>query len=382
MVIFRKTKNYFLKLFFTIICGSSSDNIKFKKQDVKNVLIAIYTGVGNFILFTPTLKALKLYLPRARFTLLYGGKTGFEQVVKGSNLIDDYILVKRESTFWDKLSTIVKIRKSEYDLVVNEFHASLFIKTLTALSGAEYLVGHVSSPGIDISYDNIYNIPAKMRLNQHEIDRYIELIIPLGIKKTNIDKKTFFYISTTERKFANNFFKKYNLNSKKVIGIQAGSNPAAYWKRWNKDKFSKIGDLILNLDNTEVILLGSPSEIEIVHHIEKNMKNTPINIAGKTSIKQVAAIINMIDLLICNDSGLMHIGVAVDTPVIAIYGPTDYTRTAPLGKKHTIIRKKYECSPCFKFKNDKVLQCPFEYKCLADISVDEVYDNVELCLKK
>ena len=107
-------------------------------------------------------------------------------------------------------------------------------------------------------------------------------------------------------------------------------------------------------------------------------KQKVINISGKTTIKQAAAIINMLDVLVCNDSGLMHVAVAVDTPVIALYGPTDYTRTAPLGKKHTIIRKKYDCSPCFKMEGrDTVLNCPFNYQCMNDIIVKEVLKAVK-----
>ena len=91
---------------------------------------------------------------------------------------------------------------------------------------------------------------------------------------------------------------------------------------------------------------------------------------------QVAALIEQCDLLVCNDSGLMHAAVAVGTPVVAIYGPTDIRRTAPLGGQHTVIRHELPCSPCFKLEGDEQVHACSHHDCLMTITVDEVLQSM------
>src|SRR5204862_179683 len=98
--------------------------------------------------------------------------------------------------------------------------------------------------------------------------------------------------------------------------------------------------------------------------------------AGRTSVKQVAALIEQCDLLVCNDSGLMHMAQAVRTPVVAIYGPTDIRRTAPLGEHNVVIRHELPCSPCFKLEGeDLVHACP-HHDCLMTITPAEVFSAI------
>jgi ADP-heptose:LPS heptosyltransferase len=81
-------------------------------------------------------------------------------------------------------------------------------------------------------------------------------------------------------------------------------------------------------------------------------------------------------LLVCNDSGLMHVAVAVETPVVAIYGPTDLRRTAPLGARHRVVRHPMACSPCFKLEGDEQVHlCP-HHDCLNTITADEVFHEI------
>jgi ADP-heptose:LPS heptosyltransferase len=112
------------------------------------------------------------------------------------------------------------------------------------------------------------------------------------------------------------------------------------------------------------------------------MEKKPIVAAGKTSIKQAAAILEKSDVLVCDDSGLMHMSVAVGTPVIAIFGPTDHTRTAPYGKEHIIVQKDLECIPCSKIDMDPKKRirtdlCPYDNRCIKDITVDEIYNIIK-----
>lgn len=369
----------FLKFYWVV-----KSNPRFEHSKVKKVLIYAYTGLGNFVLFTPTLRAIKGHLPQANFTLLHGNDTGCQEVVTGSDLFDKYVVVRRDADWWTKLKWIYKLHKRKYDLVISEFHNNnLFMVLLTILSGARYRLGHVTSPGWNNDWDWIYNLPVKMKKNQHERGRYLELAYALGIQKQKINKKPFICINSKDKDFDKKFLASYCINDRhKIVSVQFGTSPATQWKQWSLNKYRKLCDMILKLPNTKVIVHGSPNEVNMINSVAVKMNNRPVIAAGKTSVKQVAVIIKESDLLVCNDSGLMHIAVAVGTPVVAIYGPTDYTRTTPLGDKHTIIRKNLDCSPCFRLNGtEKVENCPYGYKCLNSISADEVFRVVTKKLK-
>ena len=352
----------------------------FYQSEVRKVLVYAYTGLGNFILYTPTLRVLKKGFPNANFTLLHSGDTGCQEVVTGSSLFDDYTVVKRDAKWYTRLKWIYKLRKEKYDLIISEFHNNHpFLILLTVLCGAPYRAGHITSPGWNNNWDFIYNIPVKMKKDQHERDRYLELARALGTSSEEDDKKPFIFIEEDDIEFATNFLVNHNCNEKhKIISVQVGTSPAMRWKQWNLKKYGMLCDKILKLKNTKIILHGSPAERKMIDKVAEDISDSnAIIAAGEVSIKQAAAIIEKSDMLICNDSGLMHVAVAVDTPVIAIFGPTDYTRTAPLGEIHKMIRKDLECSPCFKLDGkEKVENCPYDYKCLNSIGVDEVFKVV------
>ena len=97
-----------------------------------------------------------------------------------------------------------------------------------------------------------------------------------------------------------------------------------------------LGRLMEDSAGSRIVLFGSVLEEEMVRGMAEARPRVTVA-AGKTSVKQAAALIERCDLLVCNDSGLMHAAVAVGTPVVAIYGPTDYRRTAPLGAIHRMI---------------------------------------------
>jgi 3-deoxy-D-manno-octulosonic-acid transferase/heptosyltransferase-1 len=149
------------------------------------------------------------------------------------------------------------------------------------------------------------------------------------------------------------------------------------WKQWPIERYREvIGRVVAERPDTHIILFGSALEEEMIREMAHGLKGKISIAAGKTSVKQVAALIEQCDVLVCNDSGLMHAAVAVGTPVTAIYGPTDFRRTAPLGDRHTIIRHDLPCSPCFKLEgDDQVRACP-HHDCLMTITADEVFNAI------
>lgn len=367
---------FFLKI---VIFFKNDRKVKFEKNDIKKVLIFGYTGLGNFVLYTPAIKTIRKYLQNAKFTLLHGNDTGCQEVLSGSGLIDNYLVIDRNANPLKKLRVIEQVRKDEYDLIISDFHNDkIFLALLLVFSGAKYRLGHISSPGWKGKWDCIYNIPVKMKEEQHEIDRYLELAYALKINENDIDRKPFFYLGKKDIQFALSFMKSNRIDIEKnlIISVQMGTSPNMRWKQWGLKKYRELCDRILELPNTVVIFHGSYSERDMIEEVARQMKYKPIVMAGRTTIKQAAAIIKYSNNLICNDSGLGKISIALGTTTITIWGPSDYPRAKAWEKGHYDIRRDLECSPCFRMEGTKkVKNCPFNYRCINDISVDEVFNT-------
>jgi lipopolysaccharide heptosyltransferase II len=363
-----------------LVCLPEKD---FSPDRVERILVFAYHGLGNFIMYTPALKLLLERYPRARIDLQVGNDTGCEEVIAGTDLFDNvYNLPYRAGLkAWTKRA--LEIRNTGYDLTVNEFHShSWQLALLVAASKAPFRAGHITSPGWPrrfSRYSFIFNLPIAMREDEHEVERYLDLARVTGARNLLLaEAETFIHLTDRDREFAQAFLTRATAEPvAAIIGVQPGTSPAMRWKQWPIERYRKLMERLMAENSESLILLfGSAGEVEMIKEMAEGLGPRVVVAAGKTSVKQVAALIERCDLLICNDSGLMHTAVAVGTPVAAIYGPTDINRTAPLGSCHTVIRHELPCSPCFKLEGDaQVHLCP-HHDCLMTITPDEVYQIV------
>ncbi|HWC78002.1 MAG TPA: lipopolysaccharide heptosyltransferase II [Blastocatellia bacterium] len=352
-------------------------------EKVRRILVFAYHGLGNFIMYTPALRQLRERYPDARIDLQVGNDTGCEEVLAGSGLFDNIYNLRYKSGARAWIERAREIRETRYDLTINEFHShSWKLALLVAASGATWRLGHVTSPGWPFRfsrYSFVFNIPVRMREAEHEVERYMELVSAAGAPAISIDEaRPFIHLEQEDREFAHAFFESHSLEKAgTVIGVQPGTSPAMRWKQWPLDRYRElISRLIDESPDSHIVLFGSESEWEMINKVAGGLGPRVTVAAGRTTVKQVAALIENCDMLVCNDSGLMHVAVAVGTPVVAIYGPTDIRRTAPLGRDHVVIRHELPCSPCFRLDGEEQIHlCP-HHDCLMTITQDEVFDTV------
>ncbi|HYV05963.1 MAG TPA: lipopolysaccharide heptosyltransferase II [Blastocatellia bacterium] len=353
-------------------------------ERISRILVFAYHGLGNFIMYTPALRLLRERYPTARIDLQVGNKTGCEEVVAGAELFDNVYNLPYSAGLTAWLRRAREIRETNYDLTINEFHSHSWpLAALVAASGACYRVGHVTSPGWPAEFSRygfVFNIEVAMREDEHEIERYLDLVVAAGARRAELSEvRTFIHLTAEDREFARSFLEREEGNTaERIIGFQPGSSPTMAWKQWPLDRYRDvIGSLMADAPGSRIVLFGSASEEEMVRSLAAGLGPRVTVAAGKTSVKQVAALIECCDLLVCNDSGLMHAAAAVGTPVVAIYGPTDFRRTAPLGLQHTMIRHELPCSPCFKLDGEEQVHlCP-HHDCLMTITSGEVLQAIE-----
>jgi ADP-heptose:LPS heptosyltransferase len=159
------------------------------------------------------------------------------------------------------------------------------------------------------------------------------------------------------------------------IGLHSGAHALA--RRWPVECFARVADELAHLFDAQIILTGNTDEQTIVQSMKEQMTTRPINLAGKTSLGGLAALIDTLDLFISNDTGPAHLADALGTPSITIFGPTDYQRWAPLNQRlHRIVRYPVACSPC------SYQTCPIDHRCLKGVSPEMVIEAARDLLVK
>src|SRR5262245_7405625 len=326
---------------------------------IERILVFAYHGLGNFIMYTPALKRLRERYPEARIDLQVGNNTGCEEVLAGAGLFDNIYNCPYRSGVRVWLRRGLEIRRARYDVTINEFHSHSWLLAMIAVhSRAPFRVGHVTSPGWvrhSSRFSFIFNIPVAMAEDEHEIDRYMDLVAALDAPAAPPgEARPFIHLREVDRQFAEDYIRRAGIGpADTVVGIQPGTSPAMGWKQWPIDRYRALLErLVSEMPAVRIVLFGNPIEVEMSAELIRGLESKVALAAGQTSVKEVAALIERCRWLVCNDSGLMHVAVAVGTPVVAIYGPTDIRRTRPWGTGHVVIRHDMPCSPCFRLEGE------------------------------
>jgi heptosyltransferase-2 len=151
-------------------------------------------------------------------------------------------------------------------------------------------------------------------------------------------------------------------------------NPGATYglaKCWYPDRFGELGRRLVRKRKSSILLFGREGERAISQSILRHFQGGGVDLTGKTSLLQLAALLERCRILVTNDTGTMHVATAVGTPVVALFGSTDPTTTGPWGDSHTVVKKDVPCSPCLK------RICPGDHQCMDLITVNEVEEAVE-----
>jgi len=340
-----------------------------------NILIVKLSAIGDVIHTLPSLTALRKLYPDAHITWVV--EEAAADLVKNHPDLDAVIISRRKSWSrdfqkgqfrrpWEELQSFIKtVRQRPYDLVI-DFHGLFKSSIIVFFSDGKRKLGYNSLQELSGLFLN-EKIPEDM--NKHAVERYLDFPRYLGAK---IDKARFVLPSNQEaEEKIRILMDEYNLEDKKFIAI----NPVAYWetKLWSNEKFARLADLIHDKLQMKVVFTGSAKEP--IEKISSSMTTESINLGGATTLLDLASLYKKARIVITTDSGPMHLAAAVETPVIALFGPTDPSRTGPYGAGHAIIRTELPCSPCFLKK------CSTK-KCMEDITVKNVFAVVKEKLAK
>lgn len=342
-------------------------------HDVKpeRIAVLLWGGIGNYVLFSPALYAIRNKFPKAELAIC-----SFQHFAEElfSTTGDRYLTLGENPSFRSVRRMLFLLRQYKPDAVVSNAMSPTFLSSFMAyLSGARVRVG------IDRLWRGALNNIRIKDETCHEVE--LNICIARAFMRNQVEAKLRLDHSEEDERIANRTAKELlgETISKVRVAVQPGSGRRQSFKRWEKEKFKRLIDKLLNID-AKVVVIGTEEEQDEIAFIRKGIRHRNLSfLRTHLTLPQIALFLCHVDLVVANDTSMVHLAAASGIPSVVIYGPTDPAKNEPWGVSSRIVRKKLACSPCYRYA---IPRCNRNFKCLRDISVAEVFDAVKEIMKE
>ncbi len=325
------------------------------------IVVRVPNWLGDAVLSFPALESLKRNLAQAQMWI--AAREEVQDLYSSLDFVKGIITLPGLNNFRNLRDASKKIKEYDFDiglLLTNSFSSALlfFLAKIPQRWGySRDNRGFLLTKGVPFkSLDG----PAP-----HQVHYYLNLISRLGFQTST--PELILPLSLREKNWVRNELSASGYDPKKPLIIL---NPGAYYgpaKRWPASRFAELASMLQEKNKAQILIIGSAEEAELVESIASSMTERPIDMAGKTTLLQLAELISLADLFITNDSGPMHITNALRVPLIAIFGPTDPRITGPFHQPSAVIKKEVPCWPC------SYRACPFDHRCMTEIEPIEIF---------
>jgi ADP-heptose:LPS heptosyltransferase len=335
----------------------------------KSILVAEYWNLGDLAILVPFLRNLRAGFPRARLSLLVN--ESLKSFLEGQGLVDEFIWVRvpwaQHHSRWKKYNpfsrdwisfarTLRAVRKRQFDWAISG-RMDARDNFLLWLSGAPRRIGYGLGGGGFLLTDRV--VPDLSR--PHRTDIWLHLLDSLG-KPPSRDLSGF-QLTTDDFASARLFFQERGISSDaSLIGIHPGARIAV--RRWGDERFAEVARELLAESDAHILWFSDPANPSVAPPLERCH---PVSLEFRSFL----AVLSRCRLLICNDSGPMHLANLLSVPVVALFGSTNPVWFGPRGAQDRIvIRPEFWCRPCFDY-------CIFdEPHCLRTITPGQVIASV------
>ncbi len=323
------------------------------------ILVFEVNWLGDVVLSTPVFKTIKENFPSSSVAVALHPRT--RPLLEYNPYIDKIIEFDErglQRPFRKKIEFVKFIRREKFDKVIL-LHRSFTRALLCLLAGIPERIGY-STPKRRLILAKPISPPPGLI---HRQDYYLYLLKRAGFKIT--ERVSHIYVRDEHRRYAQDILQ--GLERKVLIGMHCSGN----WplKRW--PYFAELLNLFKDFD-WGIVLVGSSKEEALINSllskVNDSVRRRIINLAGKTSLLELAAVCERLDCFVSSDSGPLHIASSIGTKTVGIFGPTHPEITSPRGPASSkILFKDVGCSiPCY------VKACPWDLKCLRSINPEEV----------
>jgi heptosyltransferase II len=334
----------------------------------KNIVVRSPTWVGDAVMSLPALYELRRIFPEGHIAV--AAPPGTADIFIHSDSVNEVILQPRGGL----LSTFTQAReilKRQFDLAVT-FQNSFGSAVVASLARVPLRIGYATDRR-SFLLTHPLSVP-DWKDRRHESFYYLNIVAELerlflGTSTVNRTEPQFsLHVSAERKESARRLLADHGASLTKPIALLCPGSINSRAKRWPPERYAALADRIAQAGMT-VALIGSPGELPVSEEVAAQAESSPLIFTGKTTVAEAVALISIADVLITNDTGPAHIGAALKTRTIVIFGPTNPLTTYPMSSNAEIIRHPPDCAPCM------LRDCPIDHRCMTAISPEEVFER-------
>ena len=302
---------------------SEQSNSQFDLDQIQRILILRMGPLGETLLTTPVIRALRGRFPEAY--IAYMVAPGREGLVSENPNIDEVITYS------------VSIPKLIYGMAKRSFQMVVILQPTfrlvlhTFIARIPFRIGFETNSG----KGRLLHVSVPNNINQHETARYLDVVRGIGIEPDSEEPEMF--VNAAAQEWADDFLAETGISADRpLIGLNPGSGSES--RRWSKVGFAEVGDQLHQKYSAQIFITAGDAEGALPHEVAGLMSCSPIIITGITPL-QLGAILQKCRLYISNDTGPMHMSTAVRTPTIALFGASNPRQWGPHWPPHTMIAR-------------------------------------------
>lgn len=331
----------------------------------ESILVRAANWVGDVVMSLPALEALRELYPQSRITVL--ARPWVKELLSSHPAVDEVWEYAKDGGRIRDLTAVWRaarrVRGGDFEMAVlfqNAFEAAF----ISRLGSVPVRVGYdTDGRGLFLSHPVSRKTAPK---GAHQVAYYLNIIRALGWNGE--DRDPCLRVAEENRDLAGRLLEGEEVvRDRRIVGMAPGAafGPA---KRWPAERFAEIADRAAAEWGAGILILGSAGDRESCRAVAAAMRNTPVDLCGRTGLGEAVGVIDACDLFVTNDSGLMHVSAALGVPTVAVFGSTDPVATGPRGEHTRVVRNPVDCSPCLR------PVCPSDYRCMLGISPDQVWE--------
>jgi len=348
---------------------------KLQPDHIHRVVVRLPNWLGDVVMAVPALRELRRVLPDAHLTLV--SRPGAADIFVEADFVDEVMVYDRTGlgSAWTQAR---QWRRRRFDLALifqNAFEAA----AIARLSGVPVRIGYrTDRRGALLTHP----LPSpEWKDKRHESFYYLNIVAELerllyGTSSIEATEPCLdIAVSEDRKRRAFELLLEHGGRKNAPLTLLCPGSINSRAKRWPAERYAALADRLV-ASGANVALIGSPGESDVTQEVCQRAQHQLIVLTGKTTVAEAAALISIADVLITNDTGPAHIGAALNTPTIVIFGPTNPLTTYPLSSNAEIIRRAPECAPCM------LRDCPIDHRCMTAIAPEEVFERAAALMSR
>jgi heptosyltransferase II len=327
-------------------------------QSIRRIFIRSTNWIGDAVMTTPAMGRVRAAFPGAEITV--AANPTVAQLLRHHPGCDRILVYDKKGVhhgLGGLLRFCAEVRRERFDLAIL-FQNAIEAAIMTTLAGIPSRAGYNTDCRGFLLTHSVSGWRRARRF--HHTEYYLNMLAGLGLRGG--DGCLRLQCSEEELAWAGG-----RLLNDRWVAINPGATYGSA-KRWFPERFAAVADELAEEFSVRILLIGGPDEREIAGEVAANMRTQPLNLGGKTSVRELMALLSQCCLLVTNDSGPMHVAAAFAVPIVTVFGSTDHTTTSPLARSCRIVRKPTACAPCLK------TVCPTDHRCMTAVSATDVLE--------